>query len=438
MKIYVKDILLKDDCKVLCGNLDEEINECFINSKKVKKDSTFIGLEGEKEDGSNYYAEAILNGAKICILNENTNIDLKKVDGKTIILSKHTLKTLQLLAETKRNKFQGTVIGITGSVGKTSTKNIIYEILSKKYKVLKTNGNENGQIGLPLNIMRLKDEDIMVLEMGLSKPGEMDILSKIAKPNICVITNIYDSHISNFKTKKRIFEEKIKITKYSNNPLVIANKNIKYLIEGNNIIRYSLDDINNIKEEKNKIIFDYDDIKNISITGVKELINNYLLGIIIGKKFNIENDNILSAINNYLNDDHRLKIINFKNDITIIDDSYNANFNSLKIALELLSKYNKEKILVLGDILENNNIEKLYRKIAKEINKYDIKYIITIGNDSKILNKFLNKNIMSFELEQQSRNYLLSIMKPNATVLFKGSNGIRLFELCEYIIKKMD
>ena len=211
MKITVRDVVENTSCKLLIGNLDAEVKECFIDSKKVKEEGCFIGIKGNKTDGSLYYKEAFNNKASICILNKILDLDLNGYDDKTVLIANDTKQVLKELAMYKRSIFKGTVIGITGSVGKTSTKELIYNVLEKKYKVLKTKGNENSQIGLPLTITRLKDEDVMVLEMGMNDFNQIHNLSIIAKPDIAIITNIYDSHIGILGSRENILKAKLEI-----------------------------------------------------------------------------------------------------------------------------------------------------------------------------------------------------------------------------------
>ena len=158
IKLTVKDILENCDAKLLIGDESKEIGKCFTDSKKVTPGSVFIGIKGENTDGSLFYKEAFFGGADICIINKMYDLDLNGFDDKTVIVANDTLKVLHQLAAYKRSLFGGKVIMITGSIGKTSTKEMLYDMLKSKYKVLKTIGNQNSQIGLPLNILRLKDE----------------------------------------------------------------------------------------------------------------------------------------------------------------------------------------------------------------------------------------------------------------------------------------
>lgn len=444
MKITVKDLINVTGGMLICGSLDCEIKEGFINSlDNMNKDgSTFFGLKGSKKDGSLYYLEAIKNGAKVCVLDDIKNI--KELEGVTIIIVDDTLKALQDLAEYKRSLFKGKVIGITGSIGKSTTKEMISNILEEKYKVLKTRKNENSKIGVPLTILRLNDEDVMIIEMGISKKGEMEVLSKIVKPDIAIITNILDSHTINFNNKKEIFEEKFKIIDYMNKGFLIVNNDDNYLSKIDkklnnhvNLITCSINNKSNLKAydifEDLNTVFSIYNIKDIKINMPYEYIYNALLSFAVARIFNIKEELIKKGLGKKINLNHRLEIIKLNNNITLIDDSYNANYNSTKLALKVLGKYDKRKLLVLGDILELGDKScVIHESLIEEIINNKIDVIITIGKFTKIINDyFKSTNIISkhFTNEKKSRKYIKNILKNDDVILFKASNSMNLVNI---------
>lgn len=452
MKITVRDVIENTSCKLLIGNLDEEVKECFIDSKKVKKDGCFIGIKGCHTDGSLYYKEAFKNKASVCILNKILDLDLNGFDDKTVLIAEDTKKVLKELAIYKRSLFKGTVIGITGSVGKTSTKEYIYNVLEKKYSVLKTNGNENSQIGLPLTITRLKDEDVMVLEMGMNDFNQMHNLSLIAKPDIAIITNIYDSHIGNLGSRENILKAKLEIldgmdcgTVIVNNDNDLLNNWVKEEKE-ENIITYGINNksdymATNIKADE-KISFSINDVNDINAISTA-FIYNKLAAIIVGKIMNVKDSDIKDGVNKSINVSHRLEEIKLKSDITIIDDCYNASFESVKNALNYINKKEGRKILILGDILElGKKSKEIHRKIGNLIS--DCAYLITIGKWSKYIGKQARKNglkkkyVKHFKNASIAKKYILSIIKPNDNILIKASNAINLSELVNYLKEKKD
>ena len=453
IEITVSDVLKNCDVKLLIGREDEKINECYVDSKKKTNCGCFIGIKGEKTDGSLFYKEAFDNGASICILNKIYDLDLQNYDDKTVLIANDTKKVLKQLAIYKRSLFKGVVIGVTGSVGKTSTKEMIFNVLSSKYKVLKTIKNQNSQIGLPLSILRLTDEDVMVLEMGMSNLGHIHNLSLIAKPDISVITNIYDSHIEFLGTRENILKAKLEIIdgmdsgkliinndNYLLNNLKLNNKNINIITCG---IKEKSDYMANIISDDIITKFNACGINDLSIKGGVPYVYNALIALTIGKLMNVEDELIKEGINKALGVEKRLEEVKIDNNITIIDDSYNANYESTYLALSYLSKFSGRKIAVLADILElGKNSKTIHKKVGELINKNNTNYLITIGKYSKYISKVAKKNKMNkkfikhFKDEKSSREFIKSILKDGDILLIKGSNGMKLCNLIEYLKKK--
>ena len=211
--ILVKDILEQCNGKLLCGNKNELCENFSKDTRTIQEGDIYLGIKGEKFNGSIFFEEALQKGAKGCIL-QDIEIDeqtLIKYKDKFIIIVKNVVWAIQELAKYKRSLYNIPVIGVTGSVGKTSTKDIIASILSQKYKVLKTEGNYNNEIGLPLTILKLKDHQAMVVEMGMSAFGEISLLTNIAKPTVAVITIIGSSHIGELGSRENILKAKLEI-----------------------------------------------------------------------------------------------------------------------------------------------------------------------------------------------------------------------------------
>lgn len=451
IKITVNDLL--DICggKLINGNKNEKINECFVNSKENCFNGCFFGIKGKKVDGSLFYKEAFNNGARVCVLNKIKNIDLKGYEDRTIIIVDDTINALQDLAKYKRSLFKGKVIAITGSVGKTSTKEIVSRVLTTNYKVLKTRENQNSQVGLPITILRLKDENVMVLEMGMNNFGQLHNLSLIAKPDISIITNVYDSHIGNLGTRKNILKAKLEILDGMDEGILIIN-NDNYLLkeidenikENIKIMSVGIKNKSNIMAKNivnNEVTtFDIDDLKSLKVVGGNSFIYNALFAYLIGKLFGVSRGMIKKGINDTSTLNHRLELINLNNNIILIDDCYNASFDSVKAALEYIKIFKKRKIVILGDILELGNESKnIHTKIGKLVVSNDIEHLITIGKFSKFIDKEairlgMKKNkIKHFDNETESREYIKNIIKENDVILLKGSNGMNLINLVNYL-----
>ena len=229
-KLYVQDVLERTKGEVLCGTTTQEIGEVSLDTRKLKKGETYIALKGENVDGIIYCKAAIEKGATVCFIQENifTEEELKSLEEKvTIVKVPNTEDALVEMAKIKRDLYDIPVVAITGSVGKTSTKDVIAAVMSEKFNVQKTQGNQNNRLGVPLTIMGLKDHDAMVIEMGMNHFGELSELTKIAKPTMCVISNIGTAHIGNLGSRENILKAKLEILEGMRNGKVIINNEKK-------------------------------------------------------------------------------------------------------------------------------------------------------------------------------------------------------------------
>ena len=221
----VKDILNITNGKLIIGNEKLECENFSKDTRTIQKGDIYIGIKGEKFDGSEFWKQALDDGADAVII-ENVKIsqeEMEKYSNKTIIKVQDTLKALYEIAKYKRSLYDIPVIAITGSVGKTSTKDLIASVVSTKYKTLKTEGNNNNNIGLPLTILKLKDHEALVIEMGMNHFGEISLLTDIAKPTLAVITNIGTSHIGNLGSRENILKAKLEILEGMEIPKIIIN-----------------------------------------------------------------------------------------------------------------------------------------------------------------------------------------------------------------------
>lgn len=196
-KITIKDFMKVNNAKLIQGNEELPFENICKDTRKLEPGQIYLGIQGENFNGSTLYMQALEKGAVACIL-QNIELDeetLKKFPNATIVIVEDTVKAIQKIAAYKRSLYDIPIVAITGSVGKTSTKDMVASVLAQEYKVLKTQGNYNNEIGLPLTILNLRDEEIMVLEMGMNSFGEISILTNIAKPDVAVITNVGTAHI---------------------------------------------------------------------------------------------------------------------------------------------------------------------------------------------------------------------------------------------------
>ena len=444
--IYLKEILVKDiirecNASLIMGDENLKIENFSKDTREINENDCYIGIKGETFDGNLFYEDAFKKGASACILEKESvkDIDFRNYNGKTIILVDNSIKVLQKLAAYKRSLYDIPVIAVTGSVGKTSTKEIISSVLSTKYNVLKTEGNYNNHIGLPLTILKLKDHNAMVLEMGMNHLNEITLLSKIAKPTIAVITNIGTAHIGNLGSRENILKAKLEIIDglKENGTLIINNDN--------DMLHNNLDKINaNIKTIGINNTSDYmatnivDEIfsskfkikdTDFEVNAPGEaFIYNSLVAYAVGKELNISDENIKKGIETFKLPSNRLEKIVNKTGTIIINDTYNCSYDSLINSIDMISN-----ILELGDYSED-----IHRKIGNYILNKDIDGVILVGNEVKFIKDELiknnfNKDINIFNNESDSHEFLKNYLKKDDIILLKGSNGMKLFNTAEYL-----
>ena len=457
--ILVKDIVKICKGKLICGDENEVCENFSKDTREINQGDIFLGIKGERVNGSILYKKALENGAKGCIL-QDVEIDEKEIDtyaNKFIILVPNVVKALQELAEYKRSLYNIPVIGITGSVGKTSTKDIIASVLSTKYKVLKTEGNYNNEIGLPLTILKLKEHNAMVLEMGMSAFGEISLLTKIARPTTAVITTIGSSHIGILGSRENILKAKLEILEgledkgnlifnNDNDLLSLWNMNNK---DNHKHITYGIENESNYQAKNIHIMEDSSSFEikkdnkiytiKVPVAG-KHFVYNSLAAIAVGLEYDINMESIMDGILRFTLTQSRMEIIKNRQNITIINDCYNASYESVKVALEYLSSLKSQrKIAVLGDVLELGNFShEMHKKIGEEVVKNKIDIIVTVGDEAKIISntvkeKDKNIKVYTYEKNSQAIELLRTILNPKDVVLVKASNGMHFNEIIEAI-----
>ena len=433
----INEILKATHGKIISGDKkDIEAGKICIDSRKIEPNDIFIALKGNKTNGSKYINEAIKKASVII-----TEKRIKTKSATPIIKVKNAKKSLQKIGIYNRNKYiDKPVIAITGSVGKTTTKELISEIFKTKYNILKTEGNYNNDIGVPIMLSQInKNHDIIILELGMNHLKEIEKLSKMCKPQTAIITNIGTSHIGNLKTQENILKAKMEITKHLKNGNLIINGSDFYLskIKQNNkysVLKTNENCINNIIKN-DKLYFDIN-IKNknykieFNIPN-KYLIENILLAIKVAILYQIPVNNIINAINNFKAPNKRTNIIKLKNNITLIDDCYNASLESIKSSLSLLED-KKSSLAIIGDVLElGSHTEEIHKKIEEELKKIKNLKIITVGKNTEII-----KEGIHFNNNDEIIEYLKTIKLENTTILIKASRNMHLEEIKDYLVKK--
>ena len=439
--IYVRDIIRLCYGELISGN---ENIECinFINDTRVlNKGDVFVGIKGETFNGNSFYKDAIKKGASVCLLDDKSVLD-GEFGKATIILVSDSIKAIQELAKYKRSLYNIPVIAVTGSVGKTSVKDMVNAVVSSHLKTLCTKGNMNNHIGVPLTILGLKDHEALIVEMGMNHLGEIHVLSNIAKPTLAIITNIGTAHIGNLGSRENILKAKMEIADGLNGPLIINNDNdMLRTVKYDKLITIGIDNnsdymAHNIDDKVFSSNF-YIGNEYISLpVGSKAFVYNALFAYAVGKKLNISNDKIVNALETFKLTPHRLELIEHK-DYRIIDDTYNASLDSVNNALEMLGKIKGRKVFIFGDILElDNYAEEIHKKIGEIVINNKIDVLITVGENAyHTYSIAYDAGIESYHYKNNDEmlKEIDRIIDIGDTILVKGSHGMNLTQIVEHL-----
>ena len=458
----IKEILQATRGKLIQGNEEEEINEFCRDTRIIKEGDAYIGIKGENFDGNTLWKNAFENGASTVILQgiDFSKENLEKYQNENIIVVEDTIEALADIATYRRMLFgkDFPVIGVTGSVGKTSTKDIIANVVSQKYKTLKTQGNNNNNIGLPFTIFNLKDQEAAVIEMGMNHFGEISKLTKIAKPTISVITNIGTSHIGNLGSRENILKAKLEILEgMDKKVLVINNDNDllhKFYLENKDVEIHTYGIENESEVTAENIVLNENESEFVcNIKGEKfnvkvpvggiHFVYNALCAATVGTLLGLSKEQIENGIKTFELTKKRMDITELKNGVTIINDSYNASFESMQASLKYLSGLNaKRKIAVLGDMFELGEYSKeLHEKVGKEVVKNKIDILVCCGDNAKYIVNMAKKEgmpkekIFYFDNKEQIEKFIRENAQNGDSVLFKASNGMKFFNIVENLIK---
>jgi len=436
--------------EIVFKNGEGNFNKVSTDTRKIEKDNLFIALTGENFNGNDYVLHAIEKGACIVIVDE-VKFRIEELNGKGIIIKvKNTKEALGDLARFYRQKLGIKVVGITGSTGKTSTKDLVAAFLSGKYKVFKTQGNFNNEIGLPLMILELsKDYDIAVLEMGTSNFGEINRLASIALPDVAAITNVGVAHIEYLKSRENILKEKMCIVdffKEKNSLIVNCENDMLKLVD--KCDKFNLEKIGydeecdiyakNVELTTEKTSFDVIAKDNESYRFTLNMVGqhnvlNALIGIQISKDFGLTFQEMEKGLENFNATSMRLEFIN-KNNFTIINDSYNANPDSMKAALEVLKGYSgARKIAILGTMGELGDYAKEAHTQVGEFARDKADIVLTTGDFKKCYEEGFKEGTMIFETKQELMEELSKMIKTDDTILIKASRSEKFEEIIRYI-----
>ncbi len=432
-------------------DVDKYIEGISIDSRKVSENNLFVPIKGATTNGHSYINDVINAGAIATLWNKdepNPPTDI------AVILVDDTLKALQELSCFYRNTLKVKIVGVTGSNGKTSTKDITASILSQKFKTQKTMGNYNTEIGVPYTLLSLDEDcEVAVIEMGMERKGEIDFLTNLVQPDIGIITSVGLVHIDNFPSIEEIAKAKLEIVRgikdnglfiyYGDDPLIADTVKHTYIKESIRKATFGVNDTNTLyltefHEDLNGITLKVND-KNFSelhadILGKHQALNT-MAGVLAAKELGMSPEEIRQGLLKIEKTGLRNEIIKINN-CTILNDCYKSNPVSINAALNIFEMLKADKrIVVLGDMLGYREMSHdMHYNVGKDLAAFNIDELITIGEEAKFIAKGARdntdiKSIAEFDTKEEALEYLKKYINDNCSIMIKGSRFLKL----EYI-----
>jgi len=445
----VRELLEATGGTLLAGTPDQTITAVETDSRAIHAGALFVALRGEQTDGHKYIDSALNSGAAGCLVIDGPETF---APGKFYMQVPDTLTAIGQVARAYKARFDIPVVGITGSVGKTTTKDMIAAVLGRKFRVLKTEGNFNNELGLPLTLFRLTRQDqICVLEMGMNHFGEIDYLTKIVRPDVAVITNIGDAHIENLGSRANILKAKSEIFNYmESGSLAVLNGDDPLLrtLEGNILpgIVYCGEDhqppyeAKAVKQLGSKGLACTVKTPRTEFTVTVPALGNHmiypvLMACAIGEKFGMTGEEMKAGVESFVPTKMRMNVVK-QGDVTILDDAYNANPQSMRAALEVLSQTDGTfRAAVLGDMFELG-------VLGPDLHRCVGEYAGTVGNiDALLAVGELARNIYDGASQsdlpdviyardkEEAMAMLPGLVRPGAVILVKASRGMHFEEI---------
>ena len=437
----IKDLINATKAEII-GNIDFNIDAGIsTDTRTIKQGDFYLPLKGESFDGEKFLNQAFEKGAigAFCTKIEN-------VADKFLLKVPNTLTAYLQLANYRRNKLNPTVVAVTGSSGKTTTKELVASVISEKYKTFKTPLNHNNEIGFCQTIFEAPDDtEVMVLEMGMRGLGEIELLSKYAEPDISIICNVGTAHIGRLGSRENIARAKCEIVSHQRGNIFIAHDDelIKNTIKFNgDKIFYSIKDVNIIEKSAHYSKFNYqENIYELNVGGEYN-IENALSAINTGKKLGLATDQIQNGLKKYKPIEKRWEGVDVGVNgkiIEIINDSYNANPESMRAFIDTIFELYNDYAIVLGDMGELGENEIQYHKeLGEYINSKKIlnpsSRIISIGTLSKNITDMITKcETKHFSSIEDSISYLSENIYPPTTLFLKASRSMKFERIIELL-----
>ena len=450
-KITVQDIITATGGELISGSKETVITGVSIDSREIFDNTLFVALNGEKSDGHDYILKAFENGAVAAISEKRIN------SSNAVVLVENSSKALGDIAKYYKKKFDIKTIAVTGSVGKTTTKDMLFSVMNMQYHTLKTEGNFNNELGLPLTALKLNhNHEAAVFEMGMSAFGEIRYLANIARPDVAIITNIGMSHIENLGSQEGIFKAKTEICEYfDKDSLLIVNSDDKYLqkakaFKGFSVVTYGIEndcdyqarDIENLGLEGTRFsvdIYGREYRIHIKTPGVHN-VYNALAAIACGVHYNIGPNKIIEGIENFSLTAMRMSVEK-AGTLTLINDCYNSSPDSVNAALRVLATQNARKVAILGDILEMGEFAKdAHYKIGEAVAENKVDVLLTAGENARFIAEAAQKcgmaEVMNFNTTDELLLNVSKFIKDNDTILIKASRGMHFEKIVDKITEE--
>ena len=452
--ITVSDILIATGGSLLYP-FEESRQVCCVDtdSRTIHEDSLFIPLVGEKFNGHVYLEQALIAGAAGCLTHEPVN---KLLPGKFYIHVEDTMTALGDLARYYRSQFDIRVVGVTGSVGKTTTKDMVASVLSQKYRVLKTEGNFNNNIGVPKTIFNLnRTHQIAVIEMGMNHMGEIDYLTHIAKPDVAIITNVGDAHIENLGSRENTLRAKAEIFNGVNpGGVAVLNGDDPLIAKLDGVLihpivwygssQHCLWRCTDIREGERDTMQMTAQTPLGPLEATIHCLGRYLYypalsAAAVGERFGLTLEEIVQGIEAFAPTRMRMDVVRCSGGITVLNDTYNANPQSMRAAVDVLANYaGSTRIAVLGDMKELGELgPMLHESVGRFVGKSGIDCLITVGELGAVLAKGARSagmgEVYDRPNKEEAKVVLSQVMQPGCVVLCKASRSMQFEELTDYI-----
>lgn len=463
MIFQIEEILRATGGRLIQGYENTIFHGISTDSRTLQPGELFIPLKGARYDGHDFLREALEKKASGVLVEEEKVGDFRwnGYRSKAVISVRDTLRALGDIAKYRRGKFKSKVIGLTGSNGKTTSKEMISVCLEITYKTLKTEGNLNNLIGLPLTLLKLDEtKEVVILEMGMNVPGEVRRLTEIAQPDVGLITNIQKAHLEGMGNLERIKEEKGELFRgIKDRGTIIVNQDDPMVIDlARNFlgqkITFGIENSADLMARDIKLrgksgtsfhlVFKEKEMEvEIPLLG-RHFVYNALSAIASAIIFGIELERVRETLKRFKSIPMRMEIIELREGIFIINDTYNANPRSMELALETLSEMRGKgrAIAVLGDMLELGTYSNAaHRDLGMKVGKFSIDFLIALGEEAPVVVESAIKHglglekAMVVESHQEAISILKNTIKQGDWILVKGSRGMRMEKIVKGLLE---